>query len=216
MEIIKIPYTQAKPLLKDGDVALFRGKTIFSWFLKKAGGSPYSHVGCIGRRGDYVELIELKEFIGGRIISFDRILSPYNGLIDIYRPAQSITVPKLVQVNDVWHQEIETFNFNGAIIAQCMRELAGAGYDWGSIAKLSRVHFLFIRWFFRNNKDILTDKPTFLYNKYFCSDSVSKCFRENYHDLVKNRSDKGTDPSDVARSTLLNYIFTPVLESKPL
>lgn len=213
MELYEVPYKEIRPLLRDGDIALFRGKTVFSWLLKKAGAGVYSHVGCVGRHGDYLELIELREGVGGRIVSFDRVLKVYNGQIDIYRPLESITVPVLVNKDGVLLEEKKTYTYDGAKVAECMRELAGAQYDWAGIIRLSTLHLAFLRWYYRTDTGYFEDKPKFIYNKYFCSDSVSKCVREQFYDPVKNRSDKGTDPNDLARTPLLNYFCTPIIPS---
>ena len=39
----KIPYNEAKKLIKEGDVLLFRGKGIISWLIKRYG-SGYTWV----------------------------------------------------------------------------------------------------------------------------------------------------------------------------
>lgn len=211
MQLNEVPYKEIRPLLRNGDIALFRGKTIFSWLLRKAGAGVHSHVGCIGRHGDYVELIELREGVGGRIVSLDRALKVYNGQIDIYRPVSSISVPFLIEKDGVYMEQTVTYIYDGDKVAECMRDLAGLPYDWKSILKLSTIHLPFLRYYYRDCLTSFEDTPKFIYNKYFCSDAISKCIREQFYDLVKNRSDKSTDPSDISRSPLLSYFCTPIL-----
>jgi hypothetical protein len=43
-----------------------------------------------------------------------------------------------------------------------------------------------------------------------CSTAVAYSFAKTGFDLVHNRADTATEPSDIARSPLLTYIFTIV------
>src|SRR5690348_1590650 len=79
---------EAKNLIQEADVLLFRGKGIFSKILMKAAGGEYSHVAIAGwnLEDKILECIEFREWIGGRTTNLSHQIEQHNGLIDVYRP----------------------------------------------------------------------------------------------------------------------------------
>ena len=64
------PYSAARPLIKNGDIALFKGNEPFSQLIETFTKGPFSHVGLIWRMDDIdrVMLLESVDHIGVRLI----------------------------------------------------------------------------------------------------------------------------------------------------
>src|SRR5574337_490698 len=83
---------EARELIQEADVLLFRGTGWTSKLLMKAAGGQYSHVAlaswcpkCDGDK-DILECVEFREWIGGRTSNLSHQIEQHNGLIDVYRP----------------------------------------------------------------------------------------------------------------------------------
>jgi len=93
------PFAEAKKNLQEGDVILCRNSSIWSSFIKASGNSKYSHC-CVvtithgdscdlqngGDIDQIIEVVEFREWIGGRIVSLERYLEVYKGEMDVFRP----------------------------------------------------------------------------------------------------------------------------------
>lgn len=89
------PYSQARPLIRNGDIALFKGKEPFSQLIQTFTKGPFSHVGLIWRMDDIdrVMLLESVDHLGVRLIPLSTKLNgngaepPYDGQMAIARHA---------------------------------------------------------------------------------------------------------------------------------
>lgn len=213
-----IRYDDALNLIEEGDVLLFRGKTLFSWLVEKAGKGRYSHVGlatwhngCKKRCGhaSILEITEFREWKGGRTVDFatayyDKIV---NQQVDVYRVTNPITkIEYNHQVKDIIYSKLhlDTKNVTG-----CLRTLTGLPYGWSRILWMMNNKFIGLRWFSNfdkmSNDEIVSD-PNKIYP--VCSTAVAACFSKFGFDLVPNKADEWIEPSDLSRSALLNYLFT--------
>jgi len=218
---IQVPYTKVRHLIKDSDVLLFRGTGIVSWFIRKAGEGDYSHVGLASwRESDFgqnrLDIVEFREgnffklLVGGdaghgRHLTLSSQVRKFSGQIDVFRPVDNCAY----DVYDVDTGLIykKTKSLNGKEITDAMRDMEGIPYGWKQIWGFCKYNMLGLRLIYNTSRRVLDDDyPS--QNFPVCSTSIAKLFREHYFDLVPHRSDASTEPSDLARSALLNYLFT--------
>lgn len=204
-----LKFEEAKHLLQEGDVLLFRGNGIISNLIKIAGEGNYSHVAIASNieNGDW-EAVEFREWFGGRTINLENyVLYSINKktFIDVYRSIDFYSCLRF----DPEKKEIisNRWKFNGKLVTKCMRKLTGLPYSYKRIwiilkIKLFKIHLL------RNLERITNDLPTDEIIYPVCSTVVAHCFAINNCVLLKNKSDQWMEPSDISKSPRLNYLFT--------
>lgn len=209
--MIYVKYSDALPLIEEGDVLLFRGKGFISWLIKWAGKGKYSHVAMASWRGrphkSSLELCEIREFRGGRIVDLKRQVKQHSGQIDVYRLSSKVETIKLVEDEGKISVRSEWSELNGCAITTTMREISGIPYGWRRIWKMARYQMPFIRWFFKPDFE---DKASNGHLYLVCSTAVASAIRQNYVDIMPNISDMEMQPSDLSRCRDLHYLFTLV------
>lgn len=217
MEYIYLPYRkQAKKLIEEGDILLFRGQSFISRAIQKYSEGRYSHVALASWRdypgNDLLECVEFKEWIGGRTSNLEQSIIDLDKGIDVYRVASPFTTiqPKIDYHN---HQneycasfsiESEKIYYNGKKITDELRKMAGLPYGWKRIRDLMLRKIPFLRW-----KSFEGDYDDSIENVYpVCSTAVASCIRKHFTDITHHRSDARMTPSDIARSPLVCYMFT--------
>lgn len=198
-------FEEAKKLIQEGDVLLFKGKGVVSYLIQRASDGKYSHVALASwvQNGDPIlECIEFKEFKGGRSVNLKTQVKESSGLIDIYRVIPEFQTLNLENGHVIEHEH----KFNGRLVTDCLRRMTGLPYGWCRIWWLFQFHAIGFRLFAKGKSfdDSLQDEliyPVF-------STVVAHCIQKHYIDIVHNRSNERTEPSDLARSPLLNYLFT--------
>lgn len=202
-----LKYHQAENHLKEADVLLFRSTNFISRLISKAGEGIHSHVALVTKNGGNGrwEAVEFKEWKGGRVIDLERYINSYKGEIDLYRSDGSY-VKKWYSSHS---NEVMTAvsKLDQRRITNCMRELTGLPYGWRRILWIAK-HKMFLLRLFNNIEKIIEDMPGDEIVYPVCSTSIAHCFNKAGFDLVKNRSDEATEPADIARSCILNYLFT--------
>ena len=202
-----LSFKEAKEHLQEGDVLLFKGRRLFSYFIKKASHSKYSHVGLASWHNGNIglwEIIEFRGFKGGRTASLEQIVKDKPGVIDVYRPS-----PQRIELSfDKYSGEIvtKTLECNYKNVTHRMRQLTGLPYGWLRIWWFLQWYIPFLRLIYNVNKIIEDKVGEIVYP--VCSTSVSHSFSFDDFDLLKNRADDWTQPGDIALSTSLNYLFT--------
>lgn len=200
-------FQDAQALLREGDVLLFRGGGLFSFLIKRAGEGLYSHVGlasAVGTNGGKMwECVEFREWKGGRSVNLLRYLQQHNSIhIDVYRPVSVIK-----KIDNITYNEIDII-FNAKTLTNHMRSLTGLPYGWNRIIYIMQKKIPFLRGLYNiersSDDDIIIDEA----KGFICSTAVSYCFTKIGYDLLHNRSDLAMEPSDIARSPLLFYLFT--------
>jgi len=212
-----VKYEDAINLIEEGDVLLFRGKTLTSWFVEQAGEGRYSHVGlatwhngCIRRCGhdSLLEITEFREWKGGRTVdlatAYSRELKERT--IDVYRvisPVHQIEYDPVTK--EIVKKEIK---FDGKKVTNHLRTLTGLPYGWRRIWRMFTHKMLGFRWFtnFTNVSDDDKIKTSKIYP--VCSTAVAASYSQFGLDLVPNKADEWVEPSDLSRSSILNYLFT--------
>jgi hypothetical protein len=211
MNQVKVPYETARPLIKDGDILLQRGNSWISRFLKISGKGVYSHAGMASWAGNSLEILQFREFQGGEALSFGSQVKKFPGQWDVFRPNDEAEVQyyKDGTINR------EVYKTNAKETADFFREQTGSDYGWGNIFYASLRHLSFFRLFFPaeiNDFSVAKSMP-------YCSQAIATCWRlSNTHtlpdgqlvqiDLVPRLADWLTEPSDLSRSSVLNYLFT--------
>ena len=87
-----------------------------------------------------------------------------------------------------------------------MRKMTGLPYGWKRIWWIAQYKLPVLRFFYKI-EHLVDDTSTELIYPV-CSTAVAYSFSKEGFDLVHNRADKATEPSDLSRSPLLQYLFT--------
>ena len=201
-----LKYADAKPLIREADVLLFRGNSIWSKIIRKFTQSPYSHAGLASwhNGSNLLELIEFKEWKGGRCVNLQRVVEEYRGQIDVYRPA-------------TFKQKWEFYPLNNYVakrwipleprkITNTMRKLTGLPYGWKRIWWFTKQKLIGLRLFYKES-DIINDTVGKIVEPV-CSTAVAHSFSTHNFDLVHNRADNWMEPNHIGMSPLLSYVFT--------
>lgn len=216
MNKIFVEFNKAIDLIQEGDILLIRGDSSWSWLLKRAGESEYTHVGLAtwhnGRKKDennesLLEITEFRENIGGRTVDLARAYNYHirNRNIDVYRVSDKI---QRLYFDPRSHQLLkQEIKFNGKAITNYVRSLTGLPYGWQKIFWLFKNKILKYFWTFKSSyDDSLAYDPTLIYP--VCSTAVAAAYSRFGYDLVNNKSDEFVEPGDLGRSSLTNYLFT--------
>ena len=205
---IYLSYVEAKELIQEGDILLFRGTGLISSFIKMAGEGEYSHIAVASRHNGTWEAVEFREWYGGRTVNLENYIRECKKSkteIDIYRPTNIFRSIKF----DYKTREFLFIDkdFNGKIVTDCMRNLTGLPYSYRRIwlifkIKLFRWHILW------DIKKITNEIPTQEVIYPVCSTVLEHCFAIKGFPILKRKSDQFTEPSDFSRSPRLNYLFT--------
>ncbi len=208
MEYKNVKFKDAKELIQEADVLLFRTSGLVPYLIKTASQGPYTHVGLASwvynARSEpmYLECVEFREWKGGRAVNLEQQVRFHNRQIDVYRSSNPFVE---LYYNDGQIHAIE-HHFYGRDITNCLREVTGIPYGWSRIWWLAKHHFIGTRLWLPKESDDDTLEDEVIYP--VCSTVISHCFHKHFSDLTHNRSNSRMEPSDIARSPLLNYLFT--------
>lgn len=204
----ELPFSEARELLQEGDILLFRGSGWTSSLIKRASEGKYSHAAVAsshGTNGDEIwECVEFREGKGGRTVSLEQTVKDYSGIIDIYRPASSIIRLKFdPETREIQERKII---WDGKAVTNMMRRMTGLPYGWRRIFWIAQHKLPIIRWFYSIDSVVDDETQEMIYP--VCSTAVAHSASSIGYDLLHNRADIATEPSDISRSPLLHYIFT--------
>lgn len=214
MKKIIIPIEEARLLIQEADVLLFRGNGFFSKLIQRAGEGSYSHVALASwyngsRASSLLEVTEFREGKGGRTVNLTSAYKKHleEGLIDVYR----INKPLYRTYYNIETKKVEkvAIDFNAKGVTRHMRNLTGLPYGWARIWWIAKNKMVGLRWF-ANRENVDNDNSAMDISKIYpvCSTAVAACFSRYGYDLTRNRADEFMEPSDISRSALLNYLFT--------
>lgn len=207
-ELNYLSYTKAKPLIHEADILLFRGSGIVSDFIRRAGEGLYTHVAIASWHSSHLECVEFREWKGGRTTRLSRQVEQYSNLIDVYRIKSPQPCLKFNPDHNVI--SISSIELDANAISECMRAMTGLPYGWKRIWWIAKHKLPFLR-FLYDIESITKDDGQVIYP--VCSTAVASCCSASGYDLVPNRSDQWTEPSDIARSSLIQYLFTLIWEN---
>ena len=195
--IPEMPYPAARPLIRSGDLLLFRSAGIRGKALRVAGRGEYTHAAKavwwyppLGSPiGDAILFVcETIEGVGGRLIPLSRYVAEYPGEIEVF----SINCRSFPE-------------YDCAKACEWMlRNIPGVKYGSLSLLRIALSHLPFIRWIVRPSTDNVSQSG----RKPVCSAAVAKADRLGGGvDPVPGRSDDWCEPSELARSLLYRRKF---------
>lgn len=185
---LMVPLAEMLPRIGNAWLAQYRGYGIISqWIRFAAGGGPHSHSAMLTVDDDGVLAMEVREFIGGRILPLNAHAAFFPGCIDLFSP-DTARYPE--------------FNPRGAV--KCMREITERQYGYRGIVRLAlrRVPFVW-RFFPIDTIDVFDDSKK---SPVFCSQAVSiACALGGGVDPVPRLPHGLTEPSHLTRSLFWKY-----------
>lgn len=187
-----VPYAAAVPLLRNGDLAQFRSRSIASWLIKVGSLGVHSHSAMIRRNGDErLDVLEMVERIGGRAVPLLSRVQQAPGRIDIFRP-NTTRWPEL---------DLErTTNY--------MRELTGQRYGRAGMLTLACMRALGLRFLF-HHLAYVTDDALESRQAPFCSHAACSAYRIGGGvDPVPRVPDHLVVPAQLTTSLLFDYLLT--------
>jgi|TARA_R100001594_G_scaffold46977_1_gene79976 hypothetical protein len=197
-----IKYDQAKELIKEGDILLFRGSGTIGFLIKRYTGGLHSHVALAHKDGDILECVEFREFMGGRSVSLKSQVdnSPLN--IDVFRPVKSISYEEMDAEGNTKLIEKNYTEETASAMTEDIIRWTGQPYGWSNIWKMFLRFIPGARLFQQNINDDEVAKAK------VCSTAVTVALRRNFMDPVPYLADDRVSPADLARSPILQYLFT--------
>lgn len=204
-----IPYKDAITIIQEGDILLFRGRSWISLFIQKASSGYYSHAAIASwNRNEHgektgLDVLEYREFIGSRAISFANYIEKNSGIIDVYRP-YPIHYEMVFDCNR-YQTKSQLRKFDGQPITDEFRTLTGLPYGYKTIWAMARRQIVFLRWF--GAKDYFNDSNEKPKNPV-CSTIIAYLYQKHFTDLLKFTSTDYVSPSSICTSPLLSYLFT--------
>ena len=198
----KIKYAQAKELIQEGDILLFRGSGIIGTLIKRYTGGVHSHVALAHKDGDILECVEFREFIGGRSVALKSQVDNAPLSIDVFRPVKSISYEEMDADGNVTLIEKKYTIETASAMTEDIIRWTGQPYGWKNIWMMLLRFIPGARLFQQNINDDEVAKAK------VCSTAVTVALRRNYMDPVPYLADDRVSPADLARSPLLQYLFT--------
>lgn len=215
---IILPYQEAHRLLHEADVLLFRAQNPIGLAIAAYGHGIHSHVGLAHKEGTDWFCVEEREFKGGRKVDLKGEAVKFPNKIDVFRVSQKVSLPYLntwnpytalviggTQDANAPEVTIRQKTFSPEIAKQIIDDalkIVGKPYSWWTIWRMALGYLPIGRLVPENVKD---DNGI---DYYVCSTLVSALYREHFIDLVPFLNDYRVQPTDLARSALLNYLFT--------
>lgn len=202
-------FEQAKKLIQEGDVLLFRSPPFpaIGWWITRYTRGLYSHVGLAHWDNDILYCVEQREFLGGRSVTLDSQTKVNPGRIDVFRAKPKVFAPKVsvgpVKPGVVYESRNLTYEVKRQIVETGLK-MTGTGYGWANIWGIFKAYAPFARIVMRKPPidDSVESKA------YVCSTLVTYSYRKHYADPCPNLNDDRTTPDDISRSALFDYLFT--------
>lgn len=183
--------TEAAARIQSGWLAQYRGNSLISSWIRLVTSGVHSH-SALFERGDYgVNVLEIREFKGGRSLPLERHVRDNPRRIDVFAPA--------VQRFPEW---------NGHEAVGVMRLLTNQDYGYWSILYLLLRHLPFIwRLFPLETSDVLLSDTKNI--RPFCSHAVAIACQDGGHvDPVPRLPNHEVTPAHLTWSLLWEYQFT--------
>lgn len=190
------PFDYTRPVLRTiedaalmpGDLAQFRGRGLIASWIRWVTMGVHTHSGIVTRNGVGPDLLEIREFIGGRRIPLSAAVDRAPGRIDIFRPR-------------------EAFDLNTLGTVRVMRTITARDYGYWGIARLALYRLPFVWRLCRiSTRDVIEGKGD---NAPFCSQAVAIAYRLGGGvDPVPRKPDHLVTPADLTSSLLFDYHCT--------
>lgn len=183
-------YDKSRGQIQTGDILICSGSAFFSDLIKKATGSPWSHVGLIFRLNDIgrVMVLESVESMGVRAVPLRHYVSNYRGQGEPY-PGR-VYVARHAEMTPPDQEKV-------LVLAQQAADLLGQPYDNEEIARIAARIASGGRF---GKKDPERNRA------YICSEYVDECLAKI--DIHIKRDELGfVAPSDFGADENVNTVF---------
>jgi len=194
-------YNRAAPRIGNAWLAQYRGlgQGWLSNIICYATGGPHSHSALLRRGLASVDVLELREFHGGRVRPLRAEVDKYPGRIDIFSPNAG------GRWTTNFDEPFEGWDAKGAV--QYMELLTRLDYGYRSVLRIGlRKVPLVWRFYALETSDIVNNGRNV---RPFCSHAVAlACRLGGFVDPVPNLPDFLTTPNDLTRSLFFQYEFT--------
>ena len=197
-----IKYEQAKEILQEGDILLFRGEGLISFLIKRYTGGVHSHVALASKYNNTWMCVEFREFKGGRSVSLLSQVEENKKNIDVFRPVKTISYDKMDKNGNICLVEKKYTKDIASAMTEDIIKWTGQPYGWINIFKMFLRFIPFARIFQQNINDDDVAKAK------VCSTAVTVALRKEFMDPVPYLADERVSPADLARSPVLQYLFT--------
>lgn len=176
--------------LRHGDILQYRGASLISSWIRWVTSGVHTHsamlrIDELGR----ADVLEIREFVGGRAVPLLGHVISFNGRIDVFRP------------------RVDVFpEYDPAAAVTSMRDLTSRRYGYRGIARLAlqRVPILW-RLVRLETRDVIDGDAV----APFCSHAVCHACREGGGvDPVPRKPDDLVTPADLTWSLLFDYVCT--------
>jgi len=187
-----VTYDAARSLLRNGDLAQFRSRSLLSYLIRVGSFGVHSHSGIIRiNGGERIDLLEMLEGAGGRATPLAARVAAAPGRIDIFRPN-----------TDRWPE----LSLCGT--TEYMRWLTGRRYGLGSMLRLAAMRAVGLR-FLLHRRVYNTDDEHASGQALFCSEAVCAAYRLGGGvDPVPRTPDSMVVPAQLTQSLLFDYVLT--------
>jgi len=184
------PLAEAANEILDADLLLFRGRGLASRAIRAAGRGIHSHAAKATWHNGQLMCCEVREFVGGRIVTLESQARKYPRRIDVFR----------ANAGNRWP------DWDRAASDDYMTALAGVEYGWGAIAKSALMHLPVVRYIVAppTADDVLDARA-----KPYCSAACAMA--DDFGggvDVVPHLANWAVSPADLARSLFYAYRFT--------
>jgi hypothetical protein len=192
MEINPQSFAFVKGEIQQGDLLLFRGQGWLSRMISVAGRTNWTHAGMVDVWDGELYCDEVREFVGGRVVTLASQVERFPGQIDVFRANTSI-YPQ----------------YDRQAAALHMRRFAGCSYGWWHVIGAAVLHVPVLRFRLKTDYSIEVASETGPTKPPYCSQAVSMaCRLSGKVDPVPQLADRFTEPGDLSRSNLFDYQFT--------
>ncbi|GAG35017.1 unnamed protein product, partial [marine sediment metagenome] len=182
-------------------LAQYRGRGWISRAIQYATGGPHSHSAMLRRNPASVDVLELREFHGGRVRPLRAEVAKHPGRIDLFSP----------NACERWsgnHYDDPASDWDAAGAVHYMELLAKLPYGYRSVLRIAlRQAPLIWRLYPIETCDVICQQSRQI--RPFCSHAVALALRLGGHvDCVPRLPDYLTTPNDLTHSLFFRYEFT--------
>ncbi len=175
----RLVYEQTRMRIRDGDVLLYRGRSVPSRIIQWVTGSPYSHAGLAVWWNQ--RLMVLEAVSKGVIVTpLSSNIRHYFGDVEWFTSTAELSVGERRRLVEVAQKELGKEYASWKAVLLGIRLLFGGGIERRDALRRER--------------------------KLFCSLYVAAVYNAVGHDLKRGTSDRFTSPADIARSPLLKQV----------
>lgn len=187
--------------IQDGDLLLFRGKGFIARVIQFFTNSIYSHAGMVTWVNGRPFCAEIREGVGGRLVTLESQVRRCPNCIDVYR----FNPDGLMQDENVKRSQA----------ARYMERLAGCHYGYWAVARAALAHLPLVRLLLARTKagkalrELDTKAAATRKSPPFCSMGVDLSWWQGASvDIVPELESELTEPVHLSRSYLFRYQFT--------